>query len=1105
MLIMKKLLLIVFLFITHSIFSQKAEVFVSDFKLENHAEKWCWAISQDGNKNMLIGVTNGIVVFDGTNQHFDKLPFTPLQIKYDSINKRVWVAGYERIGVMDYSGYGRYNYKELATYSDKEFKNIQFLNDTVYLVSASLLVRFNQKDAAKIDAISSGQTNIEQLFKLKGEPYFIIDYFLYKIENGAFKEINNIDFPVDEFAYAIANSDEEVLVGTKSNTIYSFNGKSFKTYTINQSPFFDNNLVVGGAKLANGNLILSSLAGGIALVDINKKQVINQISYFNGLPDDEIRTFFIDSEQAIWVSHEFGISRIHFTAGIENYSYYPGLKGNPLAISYFENELYVATNDGLFSLSEVKNFHEFEVSVNMPVNVSVTVPAENKPIDLPTQGVSEVQKDNSKSLFSFLSKKKKKTEEVSQTAETIAPAETRKEVTRNETQIVKKRSLKSVGYYFKAIDGVDDKCTQLASYNGFLLVAGNNGLYALKYGKAQKVISNVNVYYIHCSSASSEAFICTSNGLYQLKRNSGSWEIVHFAETTSSRILALAQEPEGTYVLGFENMLIRARFKGRDIEVINQTDLKEAAGRTFYIKNFDNKTHIYNTNSIYEFTTNGELNLEREILIGDYYLGNQTDYLWLFHNENWELKTNAKTAFNKEQLNKLQLFQNLRYIDVSASDDIWVVTENNRFFKISQNTTSNQLVDFNLNVLGVEIEDKLKEFTGDISLKSGQNNLTILLSAPYYIAQKEVYFRHQIKGLDDDWTKWSNDSHLKLNYLRPGSYSLLIEAKSATGQNAELKPIKLKIAKPFVQSALFFVLIILAAGGAFYLFFRYRLIKLEKDKQILEQKVKERTHTIEEQKEHIEKIHDEITQSIRYAKRIQTAMLPHNEIIEAMLPHHFILFKPRDIVSGDFYFFKPIGKKLLFIAADCTGHGVPGGFMSMLGISYLSEISSQIPDPTASEIINHLREKIKLTLGQTSTDSTQKDGMDMTVCLIDTEKKQIQYAGAFNPLYYIRNNELEIVKADRQPVAVYFKEEEFTNNIIEVKKGDIFYMFSDGYVDQNGGPNNRKFMSKNFKDLLLTIHKLPLNEQKEKLTKNIEDWQGDATQVDDILVIGFQL
>jgi len=234
-------------------------------------------------------------------------------------------------------------------------------------------------------------------------------------------------------------------------------------------------------------------------------------------------------------------------------------------------------------------------------------------------------------------------------------------------------------------------------------------------------------------------------------------------------------------------------------------------------------------------------------------------------------------------------------------------------------------------------------------------------------------------------------------------------------------------------------------------------------------------------------------------------MLPHDEIIDAMLPKHFILFNPRDIVSGDFYFFKPLGNKIVFVAADCTGHGVPGGFMSMLGISYLGEITSQLKEPSAAEIIDHLREKIKLTLGQTDEGSTQKDGMDLAICIIDTDKKQIQYSGAYNPLYVIRKGELDIIKADRQPVAVYFKESSFTNHIVDVKPGDKFYMFSDGYPDQIGGPKQRKFMTKNFKTLLLENHQLPMEDQKQILQKAIDEWKGDSMQIDDILVVGFEL
>ncbi len=281
----------------------------------------------------------------------------------------------------------------------------------------------------------------------------------------------------------------------------------------------------------------------------------------------------------------------------------------------------------------------------------------------------------------------------------------------------------------------------------------------------------------------------------------------------------------------------------------------------------------------------------------------------------------------------------------------------------------------------------------------------------------------------------------------------------------------------------------------------------EKDKEVLEQKVKERTQTIEEQKNVIEKHHDEVKQSIRYAQRIQQAMLPHTEIIDAFLPQNFILFMPRDIVSGDFYFFKPIGKYVVFVAADCTGHGVPGAFMSMLGMSYLNEITSLGKEVSAAEILNQLREKIKMTLGQTDKASTSKDGMDIAITLYNTEKKTVQFAGAFNPLYILRNNEVITIKADRQPVAVYFKEQEFTNNEVEIMPNDTFYMFSDGFADQIGGPKQRKFMSKNFKDLLVEIHKKPMNKQQEILKSTILEWMetGHESQMDDILVIGFKL
>lgn len=292
----------------------------------------------------------------------------------------------------------------------------------------------------------------------------------------------------------------------------------------------------------------------------------------------------------------------------------------------------------------------------------------------------------------------------------------------------------------------------------------------------------------------------------------------------------------------------------------------------------------------------------------------------------------------------------------------------------------------------------------------------------------------------------------------------------------------------------------------------------------LEQKVRERTAEINEQKEEIQSIADnlseanteiskknkDITASIQYAKKIQTAMFPDDLQISKILPEHFILFKPRDIVSGDFYWIKEIDNNLIIAAADCTGHGVPGAFVSMLGISYLNEIVQRKEITQANQILNELRSQIKYSLKQHGQKDQSKDGMDLAICIIDTKSNLMQYAGAYNPLYLIRKvngeAELKVIKADRMPVGFFHgKDKSFTNHEIQLEKGDTIYLFSDGFIDQFGGKNNSKFMSKNFRKLLLEIHEEPMYEQKEILNKTFKDWMKENTQIDDVLVVGVRV
>lgn len=248
-----------------------------------------------------------------------------------------------------------------------------------------------------------------------------------------------------------------------------------------------------------------------------------------------------------------------------------------------------------------------------------------------------------------------------------------------------------------------------------------------------------------------------------------------------------------------------------------------------------------------------------------------------------------------------------------------------------------------------------------------------------------------------------------------------------------------------------------------------------------------------------------ITDSIRYAESIQNAILPDMEFMKKEMPEHFVLFKPKDIVSGDFYWVKRISNFLIIAVVDCTGHGVPGAFMSMLGTSFLNETVTKAKFDKANEILERLRKMVKVFLKQTGKAIEQRDGMDMALCILDLDNMEMQYAGAYNPLYLIRNGELIEYKADRQPVAFHYVEKEFTNHVISLQEGDAFYIFSDGYYDQLGGTKYKKFLSKNFRSLLLEIHKKSMDQQKDLLDKALKEWMKNTEQIDDILVMGIRV
>lgn len=415
------------------------------------------------------------------------------------------------------------------------------------------------------------------------------------------------------------------------------------------------------------------------------------------------------------------------------------------------------------------------------------------------------------------------------------------------------------------------------------------------------------------------------------------------------------------------------------------------------------------------------------------------------------------------------------------------------------------------------------------SHSENQNQLSIEFASLYEENGNSALYSYILMNYDDKWSAWSNDAKAVYKKLSPGNYKFIVKAKDVYGNESETISILISIQPNWYNSRLahvvYFILAILLIRFIIYLY----TAKLKRDKKRLEAIVKKRTSEIQEQhdvleqqKQQIEFIHNEQSASIEYAKKIQNSVLPRDTLFKRYFSGHFAFFRPKDIVSGDFYWIGRHQSKLVVCVADCTGHGVPGAFMSMLGISYLVEIVEKEGITSAADILNELRNEIIKALKQKGDPEEAKDGMDIALISIDLKTKEAEFAGAYNPIYIVKpknginNNEntslleseknsLQEIKAQRMPIAIYDKMKDFESKTISLQTGDIIYLFSDGFPDQFGGANGGKYKYKPFKNFLLNLSTTSIAEQEEKVTQEFYSWKGDLQQLDDVTIIGLQI
>lgn len=392
-------------------------------------------------------------------------------------------------------------------------------------------------------------------------------------------------------------------------------------------------------------------------------------------------------------------------------------------------------------------------------------------------------------------------------------------------------------------------------------------------------------------------------------------------------------------------------------------------------------------------------------------------------------------------------------------------------------------------------------------LKYAQNSFRVTFHSNFFSNQGQTQYRYKLEGYSDNWSEWSELNFANFEKIGEGTYTLLIQSKDFYGQESKILKYEITVLPPWYRTIWAYILYFIALIFLIIGVVRLSLIRVRKQNIKLEETVQERTREIAEQNHQLELQKAEITlksndilDSIHYAKRIQNTILPADSRLNELFDEHFVFYRPKDIVSGDFYWAREVQDKVIFSAVDCTGHGVPGSLVSIVGNNGLLRAVNEFKLTEPSEILDKLRE-IVVSAFRAEGSSDVKDGMDIALCSIDYKTGELKFAGANNECVIIRRGEIIELKPDKQPIGQFIDAKPFTQKTFQLEAGDCIYLYTDGYVDQFGGERLKKYKSKPFKAMLSTLCEKSMLEQFQIVQNEFDTWKAHTEQVDDVCVV----
>ena len=1151
---MRRLLLLItnILYLLPLLYSQSGTFFIKNYSPEKYnGSNQVWGIVQD-NRGIMYFAADQILEYDGVN--WRKIPLSNSQtvrsLAIDTVTNIIYVGGVNEFGCLVPDSTGNLVYKSLSLNLDST--NINFndvwrtevCNGEAYFSTNTTLFKYSLNQELKGN---------NPLTIWKESSFFL----LYKVGNKVFTGVrgkgiveikNDSLIPLDKGNGLLQNMSWFMLPYQKNKYLIGNTGGGLQVFdpqniTLSKTQYFNDsdikktdsiiykNQLYGGTYLGNNMYALATIRNGILIVN-EKGKIINTINKQFGLQSQTVHYLYKDKNGGLWAALTYGISHIEINTPITHFNDLTGLEGSIYNAIRSNGEIYASSNLGLFKKSgeifiPVKGISGKDAMQCFGLN---NIKQGDKTVLLAatTRGLYTVEGVNSKKVFnieSFSNYQLPSDSNILLLSENNIIFVTK--YINNKWEIIQKIELDSDASSFYETDS--SKILFLKENEIFSLKLENN---YTSHSKITKLETNDSLEFIDIKTIDNNPIFITNKGLYLYKNHKFIKDDLIFNgilknEKNIQYLEAVNDNQIWIKIKRDRQNIIKIIHKKADKYYIDSISFKRLPPYDDFITDGDSLMWVISAQALYRIDTK-------------------------------KLHDNFK---KEDVLTRLIKINN----DSIVFNGAFYTTKNNIKY-IIQTQTKDIIPEFNYEFNNITFEYALPSYDNE------KNNL---------------YSYCLIRNNEECvWSDWTNETKKEYTNLKEGHYIFKVRAKNTYCQESSVSEFNFIVKPPWYRTIWAFILYFVLSIFVIYISIQFYTRKLKKEKERLEIIVRERTQEIWEKKEEIEQqannlkeannellfknqeinqqnaeisaqrdnlqeltddlhqrteeirvqneelakqkevletINTDVHDSIEYAFRIQNAALPPKQILDNVVEESFILFKPKDLVSGDFYWFANFENTTVITAADCTGHGVPGALMSILGIAILKEvvIGEFITHPGV--ILRKLRKGIISSLNQ-KQDSIEKDGMDMALISINSDEKLIQYSGANNPLYIVRpiencdeeyefmiefdRNEKYVlyeIKPDKMPISIYLRMDRFNTHEFNYKSGDILYLFSDGYADQFGGKKAKKFKYKPFKNLILKNANKSLNEQKECLDTAFNNWKGSLEQIDDVVIIGLKL